>query len=175
MSGPNFLPPTNSSAFPRNFVWGFATAAPQIEGAAFEESTVKDYPTSEILERYLMLGVRSQDDIAPTVAKRCVKRAVLAPMRAAAAKKLALDPDPETAKALVTATQDKNWMVRVAALEAIAERGDRSLISKVAPALDDDKDDVRYSGAACIARLSALPAKQRVTVNALASAAVAAN
>jgi HEAT repeat protein len=97
------------------------------------------------------------------------------PMRAAAAKKLALDPDPETAKALVTATQDKNWMVRVAALEAIAERGDRSLIAKVAPALDDDKDDVRYSGAACIARLSALPAKQRVTVNALASAAVAAN
>jgi hypothetical protein len=97
------------------------------------------------------------------------------PMRAAAAKKLALDPDPETAKALVTATQDKNWMVRVAALEAIAERGDRSLIAKVAPALDDDKDDVRYSGAACIARLSALPAKQRVTVNTLASAAVAAN
>src|SRR6266404_207156 len=97
------------------------------------------------------------------------------PMRAAAAKKLALDPDPETAKALVTATQDKNWMVRVAALEAIAERGDRSLIAKVAPALDDDKDDVRYSGAACIARLSALPAKQRVTVNALASVAAAAN
>src|SRR5436853_4893267 len=28
------------------------------EGAAFEESTVKDYPTSEILERYLMLGVK---------------------------------------------------------------------------------------------------------------------
>jgi HEAT repeat protein len=97
------------------------------------------------------------------------------PMRAAAAKKLALDPDPETAKALVTATQDKNWMVRVAALEAIAERGDRSLISKVAPALDDNKDDVRYSGAACIARLSALPAKQRVTVNTLASVAAAAN
>jgi len=97
------------------------------------------------------------------------------PMRAAAAKKLALDPDPETAKALVTATQDKNWMVRVAALEAIAERGDRSLIAKVAPALDDDKDDVRYSGAACIARLSALPAKQRVTVNTLASVAAAAN
>ena len=96
-------------------------------------------------------------------------------MRAAAAKKLALDPDPETAKALVTATQDKNWTVRVAALEAIAERGDRSLIPKVAPALDDDKDDVRYSGAACIARLSALPAKQRVTVNTLASVAAAAN
>jgi HEAT repeat protein len=97
------------------------------------------------------------------------------PMRAAAAKKLALDPDPETAKALVAATQDKNWMVRVAALEAIAERGDRSLISKVAPTLDDDKDDVRYSGAACIARLSALPAKRRVQENAMASVATAAN
>ena len=97
------------------------------------------------------------------------------PMRAAAAKKLALDPDPETAKALVAATQDKNWMVRVAALEAIAERGDRSLISKVAPTLDDDKDDVRYSGAACIARLSALPAKRRLQENAIASVATAAN
>src|SRR5437868_3109378 len=46
-------------------LWTFMRA---FEGAAFEESTVKDYPTSEILERYLMLGVKSQDDIAPTVA-----------------------------------------------------------------------------------------------------------
>ncbi len=42
------------------------------------------------------------------------------PVRAAAAKKLAHDPDPATAKALVSATQDKNWVVRMAALEAIA-------------------------------------------------------
>ena len=92
-------------------------------------------------------------------------------MRAAAAKKLAHDPDPITAQALVAATEDKNWVVRSAALEAIAERGDRSLIPKVAPTLDDDKDEVRYAGAACIARLSALPAKHRVSVNAVASAA----
>ena len=46
-------------------LWTFMRA---FEGAAFDESTVKDYPTSEILERYLMLGVKSQDDIAPTVA-----------------------------------------------------------------------------------------------------------
>jgi hypothetical protein len=63
------------------------------------------------------------------------------PVRAAAAKKLAHDPDPASAKALVAATQDKNWVVRGAALEAIAERGDRSLLSKVAPSLDDDKDE----------------------------------
>jgi HEAT repeat protein len=95
------------------------------------------------------------------------------PMRAVAAKKLAHDPDPETAKALVAATQDKNWVVRAAALEAIAERGDRSLISKVAPALDDDKDEVRYAGAACIARLSGLSTKHRVPEDAVASAAAA--
>jgi HEAT repeat protein len=94
------------------------------------------------------------------------------PVRAAAAKKLAHDPDPVTAKALVDATQDKNWLVRVAALEAIAERGDRSLISKVAPSLDDDKDDVRYTAAACIARLSAMPAKRRISDTSVASVAV---
>src|SRR6266403_11647 len=92
------------------------------------------------------------------------------PVRAAAAKKLAQDPDPATAKALVSATQDKNWVVRMAALEAIAERGDRSLISKVAPSLDDDKDEVRYTGAACIARLSSLPAKRRIPTTSVASA-----
>jgi HEAT repeat protein len=94
------------------------------------------------------------------------------PVRAAAAKKLAHDPDPATAKALVSATQDKNWLVRVAALEAISERSDRSLVPKVAPSLDDDKDDVRYTGAACIAHLSSLPAKRRVPDTPVASAAV---
>jgi HEAT repeat protein len=94
------------------------------------------------------------------------------PVRAAAAKKLAHDPDPATAKALVSATQDKNWLVRVAALEAISERSDRSLVPKVAPSLDDDKDDVRFTGAACIARLSSLPAKRRVPDTSVASAAV---
>src|SRR5438067_11290728 len=46
-------------------LWTFMRA---FEGAAFEESTVKDYPTSEILERYLMLGVKSQDEVVPTIA-----------------------------------------------------------------------------------------------------------
>jgi HEAT repeat protein len=94
------------------------------------------------------------------------------PVRAAAAKKLAHDPDPATAKALVAATQDKNWVVRAAALEAIAERGDRSLISKIAPSLDDDKDEVRFAGAACVARLSAGPVKRRAPATSVASAAV---
>jgi HEAT repeat protein len=95
------------------------------------------------------------------------------PIRAAAAKKLAHDPDPATAKALVSATQDKNWAVRVAALEAIADRGDRSLITAITPALDDDKDEVRYTGAACVIRLSSSPAKRHITAATVASAAVA--
>ena len=55
---------------------------------------------------------------------------------------------------------DKNWAVRAAALEAIAERGDRSLVPKIAAAMDDDKDLVRYMAAACVAHLSDLPLKK---------------
>jgi ATP-dependent DNA helicase RecG len=46
-------------------LWSFMRA---FEGAAFDESTVKGYPTAEILERYFLLAVKSQDDITPTVA-----------------------------------------------------------------------------------------------------------
>jgi hypothetical protein len=92
-------------------------------------------------------------------------------VRAAAAKKLAHDPDPITAKALVDATHDRNPVVRVAALEAVAERADPSLVLKLSDSLDDDKDDVRFTGAACIARLSTLPAKRRVSTTSVASVA----
>src|SRR5438552_10530458 len=61
------------------------------------------------------------------------------PIRAAAAKQLAHDPDPGTTKALVKASTDKNWAVRAAALEAIALRGDRSLASEIMQALVDRK------------------------------------
>jgi len=44
------------------------------------------------------------------------------PVRAGAAKQLAHDPNPGTAKALEKATTDKNWAVRAAALEAISLR-----------------------------------------------------
>jgi HEAT repeat protein len=82
------------------------------------------------------------------------------PLRAAAAKQLARDPDPATAKALLVATTDKKWQVRAAALEAIAERDDRSLLELVAPALDDSKDVVRFTAAACVVHLSTLPAEK---------------
>jgi HEAT repeat protein len=81
-------------------------------------------------------------------------------VRAAAAKKLTHDPSPATADALVSATQDKNWLVRAAALEAISERGDKTLLPKINLSLDDEKDDVRFTAAACVAHLSTLPGKR---------------
>jgi len=89
---------------------------------------------------------------------KTVRKNDSSPVRAAAAKQLAHDPDPGTAKALVKATTDKNWSVRAAALEAIAQREDRSLVPQIAAALDDEKDLVRFTAAACVAHLSDLPA-----------------
>lgn len=51
------------------------------------------------------------------------------PVRAAGAKVLSKDPDPASGQALVRAATDKSWVVRVAALNAIAERGEPSLLS----------------------------------------------
>jgi HEAT repeat protein len=88
---------------------------------------------------------------------KTVRKDDSSPVRAAAAKQLARDPSPGTGKALVKATTDKNWAVRAAALEAISQRGDRSLISEIATALDDAKDEVRFAAAACVAHLSEIP------------------
>jgi len=46
-------------------LWSFMRG---FEGGVFDEASVKDYPTGEILERHLMLAVNSRDDLAPTVA-----------------------------------------------------------------------------------------------------------
>jgi ATP-dependent DNA helicase RecG len=45
-------------------LWSFMRG---FEGGAFDEASVKDYPTGEILERYLMLATNTRDDIVPTV------------------------------------------------------------------------------------------------------------
>lgn len=78
------------------------------------------------------------------------------PVRAAAATFLAHDPDPLTGKALVNATKDKDWIVRAAAIEAIAQRGDASLLPKVQLKFSDKNPKVRYSAAAAVIRLSAV-------------------
>ena len=78
------------------------------------------------------------------------------PVRATAAIFLAHDPDPATSRALVNATRDKDWIVRAAAVEAIAQRGDASLMPKVQLKFADKNPKVRLSAAAAVIRLSAL-------------------
>ena len=77
------------------------------------------------------------------------------PARAVAATLLAHDPDPASGRALVKATNDKDWIVRAAAVEAIAQRGDASLMPHVLGKFTDKNPKVRYSAAAAVIRLSA--------------------
>jgi HEAT repeat protein len=76
------------------------------------------------------------------------------PVRAAAAKVLADDPDAEAGEALVEAAPDKSWIVRAAALDAIARRGDPKVLDDIEFALDDPNDTVRYTAAAAVIRLT---------------------
>lgn len=46
-------------------LWSFMRA---FAGGAFDEAAVRDYPTADMLERYLMLATKRQDEIVPTVA-----------------------------------------------------------------------------------------------------------
>jgi HEAT repeat protein len=76
------------------------------------------------------------------------------PVRAAAARALASDPDPRSGQALVRACSDKNWIVRAAALQAIAERGNPSLAPQIKLEMSDSDDIVRYTAAAAVLRLT---------------------
>lgn len=78
------------------------------------------------------------------------------PVRAAAAKVLANDPDPAATEALADAVGDKSWLVRAAALEALAKRGDPSVLDTVQLYVSDEKDAVRYTAAAAVLRLTAI-------------------
>lgn len=75
------------------------------------------------------------------------------PVRAAAAERLAKDPDPKSGQALAEACLDKKWRVRLASVDAIAERGDPALLDSLISVLSDNNDAVRYHAAAAILRL----------------------
>ena len=64
--------------------------------------------------------------------------------------------DPRTGKALMVATSDEQWVIRSAAYDALAQRGDRALISQMALGLTDQQIVVKLTAAAAIAQLSAL-------------------
>lgn len=86
------------------------------------------------------------------------------PVRASAARFLAHDPDPISEDALLqSALADKSDIVREAALDALAERGDPKCVERLMQNLKDDKTAVRYRTAALIIHLSSVknPRKSR--------------
>jgi HEAT repeat protein len=83
------------------------------------------------------------------------------PVRGAAAEKLAKDPDPKSGRALAESCSDKKWKVRIAAVDAIAARGDPALLDALMPLLEDGNDSVRYDAAGAILRLKARQATRR--------------
>lgn len=66
---------------------------------------------------------------------------------------LAKDPEPRTGKLLLTVSHNRNWVLRLAALQAITKRGDPVLLSGIEPRLSDSKPEVRYAAAAAIIHL----------------------
>ena len=82
------------------------------------------------------------------------------PVLAAAALTLAKDPDPKSGQALVEAAQQqKKWLVRAAAYDAIAKRGDPSLKGTAVSGLQDEQEEVQYAAAAAVIRLSDIEGK----------------
>jgi len=77
------------------------------------------------------------------------------PVLAAAALTLAKDPDPKSGEALANAaTTQEKWLVRAAAFDSIAKRGDPSLLHVAVAGLQDKQDEVQYSAAGAVLRLS---------------------
>lgn len=77
-------------------------------------------------------------------------------VKATALKMLATDPDPRSGKALIAATSDDQWVIRAAAYDALAHRGDRALVTDMASGLTDQQTQVKLTAAAAIAQLAAL-------------------
>lgn len=83
--------------------------------------------------------------------------------KAALISALATDPDARTGKLLVAASQSDNWVLRVATLEAIAKRGDPSLLPNIKQRVADPKRQVRYTAAAAVIHLTDLANARAIT------------
>jgi HEAT repeat protein len=81
------------------------------------------------------------------------------PVRAAAATALARDPDPRSGVALAQGLKDKNWIVRVAVLRALAMREDQASLDAVDAATQDKRDEVRFVAAAAVLKLMEAPSR----------------
>jgi HEAT repeat protein len=88
---------------------------------------------------------------------------------------LATDPERRTSKLLLTTSQNKNWVLRVAALEAISKRGDTTLIQGIEPRLSDPRREVRFAAAATVIHLDDLAKAQAAVGEKVALAVLPAN
>ena len=87
---------------------------------------------------------------------KAIRKDDSSPVRAAAARVLARDPDPATTKALTDATGDNSWIVQVAALEALAKRNDPSALPTVDRYMSDEKGAIKFTAAAAVIHLTAI-------------------
>jgi HEAT repeat protein len=92
--------------------------------------------------------------------------------KAALISALATDPEGRTSKLLLTTSQNKNWVLRVAALEAISKRGDTTLIQGIEPRLSDSRREVRFAAAATVVHLDDLAKAQAAVGEKIALAAL---
>jgi len=91
---------------------------------------------------------------------REIRKHDTSPVRATAARFLANDPDPMSEDALVqTALADNDEGVRLAALDALTQRGDPRCIEELLKNFTDDRSAVRYRTAAVVLYLSAVHSK----------------
>ncbi|MGA3212655.1 MAG: hypothetical protein ABSD20_15220 [Terriglobales bacterium] len=67
-----------------------------------------------------------------------------------------MDPDARSGTALAAATTDKNSVLRAAAFDALARRGDSALLADAAEGLTDETEEVKLAAAAAV-HLSSLP------------------
>jgi HEAT repeat protein len=80
--------------------------------------------------------------------------------KAALISALATDPEARTSKLLLKTSQNRNWVLRLAALEAIAKRGDTTLARGIEPILSDPRREVRFAAAATVIHLDDLAGTQ---------------
>jgi len=77
-------------------------------------------------------------------------------LKATSIKVLAKDPDPRSEKLIVTALSDKAWLIRAAAYDALARRGDAAVLPDLSAGLKDEKIEVQLTAAAAVVHLSTI-------------------
>lgn len=90
--------------------------------------------------------------------------------KAALVTALAKDPEPRTGKLLLTVSQNRNWVLRLAALRAIAERADPALLPGVELRLSDSRREVKFTAAATLIRLEDVAQTHRPALATVAQA-----